>query len=119
MPRKWFRRFAIGLCSSRVDGSSWTTQQRRSPRPMSASPPMRRKMGRLDERLAEAGQRIFEPDVPALHAMRIVAISKIRNEADILEAFVRYHAGIEDRMITRHHTSAANSAENPVQLKSE
>src|SRR2546422_865376 len=51
--------------------------------------------------------------------MRIVSISKIRNEADILEAFVRYHTEIVDRMIILNHRSADNSGEILRELQSE
>jgi len=41
--------------------------------------------------------------------MKIVVISTIRNESDILEAFVRYHLQIVDRMIIINHRSSDSS----------
>jgi hypothetical protein len=38
--------------------------------------------------------------------MKIVTVSTIRNEADIIESFVRYHIQFVDRMIITNHRSA-------------
>jgi hypothetical protein len=43
--------------------------------------------------------------------MKIVVISTIRNEADILETFVRYHLQFVDRMIIVNHRSVDSSAD--------
>ena len=37
--------------------------------------------------------------------MKIVAISMVRNEADVIEAFVRHHAGLVDELIVVDHRS--------------
>lgn len=41
--------------------------------------------------------------------MKIVVVSTIRNESDILETFVRYHAQFVDRMIIINHRSVDSS----------
>lgn len=51
--------------------------------------------------------------------MKIVAISIIRNEADILETFVRYHLQIVDQMIVINHRSADSSSKILHDLKGE
>jgi hypothetical protein len=51
--------------------------------------------------------------------MRLVVISTIRNEADILEIFVRYHLQIVDRMIIINHRSADSSVQILQSLKKE
>jgi hypothetical protein len=43
--------------------------------------------------------------------MKIVSVSIIRNESDILETFVRYHLQIVDHMIIVNHRSMDSSAE--------
>jgi len=43
--------------------------------------------------------------------MKIVSVSIIRNESDILETFVRYHLQIVDHMIIVNHRSADSSGE--------
>jgi glycosyl transferase family 2 len=42
--------------------------------------------------------------------MKIVVVSTIRNESDILETFVRYHAQFVDRMIIINHRSVDSSS---------
>lgn len=54
-----------------------------------------------------------------MKAMNIVIISTIRNEADILEAFIRYHLRIADRMIIINHRSADASVDILKKLKQE
>ena len=51
--------------------------------------------------------------------MKLVTISTIRNESDILEAFVRYHLQIVDQMIIINHRSADSSAQILQSLKKE
>jgi hypothetical protein len=51
--------------------------------------------------------------------MKIVTVSTIRNEADIIETFVRYHLQFVDRMIIVNHRSADSSAEILHQLQNE
>jgi len=51
--------------------------------------------------------------------MKLVAISTIRNEDDILETFVRYHLQIVDRMIIINHRSSDSSAHILQSLKKE
>jgi len=43
--------------------------------------------------------------------MKLIAICVIRNESDILEAFVRYHLSMFDRMIILNHRSVDSSAQ--------
>lgn len=51
--------------------------------------------------------------------MKIVALSVVRNEVDILEAFVRYHLEIVDHVIVADHRSIDGSAELLGELESE
>ncbi|HUL01094.1 MAG TPA: glycosyltransferase family 2 protein [Nitrospirota bacterium] len=51
--------------------------------------------------------------------MKLVVISTIRNEDDILEIFVRYHLQIVDRMIIINHRSSDSSAHILQSLKKE
>ncbi len=51
--------------------------------------------------------------------MKLVTISTIRNESDILEAFVRYHLQFVDQMIIINHRSADSSAYILQSLKKE
>lgn len=51
--------------------------------------------------------------------MKIVTISTIRNETDIIEAFVRYHLQIVDRMIIVNHRSVDDSGRILSALKNE
>ena len=51
--------------------------------------------------------------------MKLVTISTIRNESDILEAFVRYHLQFVDQMIIINHRSADSSGQILQNLKKE
>jgi len=51
--------------------------------------------------------------------MKVVSISMVRNEADIIETFVRHHAGLVDRMLITNHRSSDATSEILDQLKSE
>ncbi len=51
--------------------------------------------------------------------MKLVIVSTIRNESDILETFVRYHLQFVDRMIIINHRSADSSASILESLKKE
>ncbi len=51
--------------------------------------------------------------------MKLVVISTIRNEADILEIFVRYHLQFVDQMIIINHRSADSSVQILQSLKKE
>ena len=51
--------------------------------------------------------------------MKIVVISTIRNESDILETFVRYHVQFIDRMIIINHRSVDTSFSILESLKNE
>ena len=51
--------------------------------------------------------------------MKLVTISTIRNESDILEAFVRYHVQFVDQMIIINHRSADSSGHILQSLKKE
>jgi hypothetical protein len=51
--------------------------------------------------------------------MQLVVISTIRNESDILEAFVRYHLQFVDQMIIINHRSADSSAHILQSMKKE
>lgn len=41
--------------------------------------------------------------------MRLVAVSMVRNEGDIIEAFVRHHAGLLDHLVVLDHNSSDNT----------
>lgn len=51
--------------------------------------------------------------------MKIVSISWVRNEADVIEAFVRHHCRFLDRMIIIDHRSTDNTPDLLQQLKNE
>ncbi|MFA5799797.1 MAG: glycosyltransferase family 2 protein [Candidatus Peribacteraceae bacterium] len=51
--------------------------------------------------------------------MKIITVSWVRNESDILEAFVRHHAAFARRMVIVDHRSQDNSRELLEQLKRE
>jgi len=51
--------------------------------------------------------------------MKIISFSVVRNESDILEAFVRHHAAFVDRMVIVDHRSQDNSLEILEALKAE
>lgn len=51
--------------------------------------------------------------------MKIVAVSMARNEADIIEAFVRYHCRIFDAIVIVDHASIDGTSEILDALRSE
>ena len=51
--------------------------------------------------------------------MRLVSVSMVRNEADIIEAFVRYHCAVFDAMVIVDHSSVDGTVEILEQLRDE
>jgi len=51
--------------------------------------------------------------------VKIIAVSMVRNEADIIEAFVRYHCRIVDAMVIVDHASIDGTSEILAALRSE
>lgn len=51
--------------------------------------------------------------------MKVVSVSMVRNEADIIETFVRYHCGIVDAMEIVDHASVDGTAQILEQLRDE
>ena len=55
--------------------------------------------------------RCHEPRIRLADPVRVTAISMVRNEADVIEAFVRYHAEIVDELIVVDHRSVDGTDE--------
>jgi len=53
------------------------------------------------------------------NAMKIVSVTMVRNEADIIESFVRHHLGFVDQMIIVEHRSVDETPAILQQLKAE